>query len=78
MHPNIFLPREAEIVLNGVLPSAQRRGIYRSLVLAAGMTVKVVEGERWNIKVTVKEDLEIMASFLAGKKLAMSDGEMVD
>jgi len=49
-----------------------------SLVLAAGMNVKVVEGERWNIKVTVKEDLEIMASFLAGKKLAMSGGEMVD
>jgi GNAT superfamily N-acetyltransferase len=28
-------PEEAEIVLNGVLPSAQRRGIYRSLVLEA-------------------------------------------
>jgi GNAT superfamily N-acetyltransferase len=28
-------PEEAEIVLNGVRPSAQRRGIYRSLVLEA-------------------------------------------
>ncbi len=49
-----------------------------SLVLAAGMPVKVVEGERWNIKVTVKEDLEIIASFLAGKKLTLSDPEAVD
>ena len=40
-----------------------------SLVLAAGFPVRVVEGEVWNIKVTVKEDLEIMSSFLAGKKL---------
>jgi 2-C-methyl-D-erythritol 4-phosphate cytidylyltransferase len=42
-----------------------------SLVLAAGFPVKAVEGERWNIKVTVKEDLEIVASFLAGKKLEL-------
>jgi 2-C-methyl-D-erythritol 4-phosphate cytidylyltransferase len=40
-----------------------------SLVLAAGFPVKVVEGEVWNIKVTVKEDLEIMGSFLSGRKL---------
>ncbi len=44
-----------------------------SLVLAADMPVKVVEGERWNIKVTVKEDLEIITSFLAGKKLNLPD-----
>ena len=42
-----------------------------SLVLAAGFSVKVVEGEVWNIKVTVKEDLEIMGSFLSGRKLAL-------
>jgi 2-C-methyl-D-erythritol 4-phosphate cytidylyltransferase len=42
-----------------------------SLVLAAGHSVKVVEGEVWNIKVTVKEDLEIMGSFLSGKKLEL-------
>lgn len=40
-----------------------------SILLAAGIPVKVVEGERWNIKVTVKEDLEIISSFLAGRKL---------
>ncbi len=40
-----------------------------SLVLSAGFPVKVVEGEVWNIKVTVKEDLEIMGSFLSGRKL---------
>jgi 2-C-methyl-D-erythritol 4-phosphate cytidylyltransferase len=40
-----------------------------SIVLAAGYPVKVVEGERWNVKVTVKEDLEIIKSFIAGKKL---------
>jgi 2-C-methyl-D-erythritol 4-phosphate cytidylyltransferase/2-C-methyl-D-erythritol 2,4-cyclodiphosphate synthase len=40
-----------------------------SLVLAAGFPVRVVEGERWNIKVTVKEDLHIIDSFLTGKKL---------
>ena len=40
-----------------------------SLVLAAGHSVRVVEGERWNIKVTVKEDLEIVASLLVGKRL---------
>lgn len=40
-----------------------------SLVLAAGMPVKAVEGERWNIKVTVKEDIGIISSFLSGKKL---------
>ena len=45
-----------------------------SLVLAGGFPVRVVEGERWNIKVTVKEDLEIVASFLAGKRLALVDG----
>jgi 2-C-methyl-D-erythritol 4-phosphate cytidylyltransferase/2-C-methyl-D-erythritol 2,4-cyclodiphosphate synthase len=42
-----------------------------SLVLAAGFPVRVVEGERWNIKVTVKEDLKIIESFLAGKKLEL-------
>jgi 2-C-methyl-D-erythritol 4-phosphate cytidylyltransferase len=42
-----------------------------SLVLAAGFPVKVVEGEAWNIKVTVKEDLEIMSSMLAGKTLEL-------
>jgi 2-C-methyl-D-erythritol 4-phosphate cytidylyltransferase/2-C-methyl-D-erythritol 2,4-cyclodiphosphate synthase len=42
-----------------------------SLVLAAGFPVRVVEGERWNIKVTVKEDLQIVESFLEGKKLEL-------
>ena len=42
-----------------------------SLVLAAGHPVKVVEGEVWNIKVTVKEDLEMMTSFLSGKRLEL-------
>lgn len=42
-----------------------------SLVLAAGYTVHAVEGERWNIKVTVKEDLEIVASLVAGKSLRL-------
>jgi len=42
-----------------------------SLVLAAGFPVNVVEGEVWNIKVTVKEDLEIMGSFLSGRKLEL-------
>jgi len=42
-----------------------------SLVLAAGFPVRVVEGEVWNIKVTVKEDLEMMSSFLSGKRLEL-------
>lgn len=42
-----------------------------SLVLQAGFPVKVVEGEVWNIKVTVKEDLEIMGSFLSGRPLEL-------
>jgi 2-C-methyl-D-erythritol 4-phosphate cytidylyltransferase len=42
-----------------------------SLVLAAGYPVRVVEGERWNIKVTVKEDLEIVESFITGKLLTL-------
>jgi 2-C-methyl-D-erythritol 4-phosphate cytidylyltransferase/2-C-methyl-D-erythritol 2,4-cyclodiphosphate synthase len=46
-----------------------------SLVLAAGFPVRAVEGERWNIKVTVKEDLEIVASFLAGKRLELPRAE---
>jgi len=37
-----------------------------SLVLAAGMHVRVVEGERWNIKITVRDDLDIAASLIAG------------
>jgi len=45
-----------------------------SLVLAAGMPVKVVEGERRNIKVTVKDDLGIVAGFLGGG-LAPPEGE---
>ncbi len=36
-----------------------------SLVLAAGLPVRVVDGERWNIKVTVKEDIGISSSFLS-------------
>lgn len=35
-----------------------------SLVLAAGMPVKVVEGERWNMKVTVKDDLDMLAELI--------------
>jgi 2-C-methyl-D-erythritol 4-phosphate cytidylyltransferase len=46
-----------------------------SLALAAGFTVRVVEGEIWNVKVTVKEDLEIMSSFLSGKKLELPRSE---
>lgn len=46
-----------------------------SLVLQAGHTVKVVEGEVWNIKVTVKEDLDIMGSFLSGRRLDLPPGE---
>jgi 2-C-methyl-D-erythritol 4-phosphate cytidylyltransferase/2-C-methyl-D-erythritol 2,4-cyclodiphosphate synthase len=42
-----------------------------SLVLAAGFSVRVIEGERWNIKVTVKEDLQIVESFLEGRKLEL-------
>jgi len=40
-----------------------------SLALKAGYQVKLIEGERWNIKVTVREDLEILQSFLTEKKL---------
>jgi len=40
-----------------------------SLALKAGFQVKLVEGERWNIKVTVKEDLDIIASFLTEHRL---------
>ncbi len=43
-----------------------------SLVLSANMPVKVVDGERWNIKVTVVEDLEIAKAFLSGAVLDMS------
>ncbi len=46
-----------------------------SLVLAAGHPVKAVEGERWNIKVTVKEDLTIVAALLAGKRLELPEFE---
>jgi 2-C-methyl-D-erythritol 4-phosphate cytidylyltransferase len=47
-----------------------------SLVLAAGLPVRVVDGERWNIKVTVKEDIGISSSFLSGCVLDMeSAGE---
>jgi 2-C-methyl-D-erythritol 4-phosphate cytidylyltransferase len=43
-----------------------------SIVLAAGMPVKVVDGERWNVKVTVKDDLEIVRSFLSSAGLEFS------
>lgn len=43
-----------------------------SLVLAANMPVKVIEGERWNIKVTVREDIEIAKAFLSESRLEMS------
>ena len=45
-----------------------------SLVIAADMPVKVVDGERWNVKITVKGDLEIVGSFLAGRKLDVTAG----
>jgi 2-C-methyl-D-erythritol 4-phosphate cytidylyltransferase len=43
-----------------------------SIVLAAGMPVKVVDGERWNVKVTVKDDIDIVTSFLTGRVLDMN------
>lgn len=46
-----------------------------SLVMAAGYPVRVVRGERWNIKVTLKEDLEIIESFMTEKKLVMPEGD---
>ena len=46
-----------------------------SLVLAAGLPVRAVEGERWNIKVTVKEDLEIVTGLLEGKILELPRGQ---
>jgi 2-C-methyl-D-erythritol 4-phosphate cytidylyltransferase len=52
--------------------SEQKMTDESSLVLAAGMPVKVVDGERWNVKVTVKDDLEIVMSFLSGTKLEFS------
>ena len=44
----------------------------RFVSAAAGMPVKVVDGERWNVKVTVKDDLEIVMSFLSGTGLEFS------
>ena len=49
--------------------SGQKMTDESSLVLAAGMPVKVVDGERWNIKVTVKDDIDIVTSFLSGTTL---------
>ncbi len=49
--------------------SDQKMTDESSLVLAAGMPVKVVDGERWNVKVTVKDDIDIVTSFLSGTKL---------
>jgi 2-C-methyl-D-erythritol 4-phosphate cytidylyltransferase len=46
-----------------------------SLVLAAGMPVTVVEGERRNIKVTVKDDLSIVDHFLGGAAAPPEGGE---
>jgi 2-C-methyl-D-erythritol 4-phosphate cytidylyltransferase len=46
-----------------------------SLVLAAGLPVKVVEGEKWNIKVTVRDDIEVALSFLTAKRLEFSKPE---
>jgi 2-C-methyl-D-erythritol 4-phosphate cytidylyltransferase len=53
--------------------SEQKMTDESSLVLAAGMPVKVVDGERWNVKVTVKDDLEIVTSFLLGSRLEFTD-----
>jgi len=59
--------------------SEQKATDESSLVLAAGMPVKVVDGERWNVKVTVKDDIEILKSFLSGAKLDLSlDLESLD
>ena len=49
--------------------SGQKMTDESSLVLAAGMPVKVVDGERWNVKVTVKDDIDIVLSFLSGTTL---------
>ncbi|HMA76939.1 MAG TPA: 2-C-methyl-D-erythritol 4-phosphate cytidylyltransferase [Candidatus Krumholzibacteriaceae bacterium] len=46
-----------------------------SLVLAAGLPVKVVEGEIWNIKVTFKDDIKVALSFLTEKKLDLAESE---
>lgn len=55
--------------------SEQKMTDESSLVIAAGMPVKVVDGERWNVKVTVKDDLEIVTSFLSGTKLEFSKSD---
>lgn len=55
--------------------SGQKMTDESSLVLAAGMHVKVVDGERWNVKVTVKDDIDIVTSFLSS---TMLDLESID
>ena len=69
---------KAEILKEAFLAGKDLIGVATdesSLVLANDKPVKVVEGERWNIKVTVREDIDIITSFLAGRKLDLPDAD---
>ena len=69
---------KAEILKEAFLAGKDLIGVATdesSLVLANDRPVKVVEGERWNIKVTVREDIDIITSFLAGRKLDLPDAD---
>jgi len=69
--PQAFRLEVLEQAFETAVETIRRSTDESSLVLSAGLPVHVVEGERWNIKVTVKEDLEIAASLLEGGKLEL-------
>ena len=69
--PQVFGYEVLETAFDAADETIRKATDESSLVLAAGLPVRVVEGERWNIKVTVKEDLQILESFLGGGKLEL-------
>jgi 2-C-methyl-D-erythritol 4-phosphate cytidylyltransferase len=74
--PQAFRLDVLEQAFETAVETIRRSTDESSLVLSAGLPVHVVEGERWNIKVTVKEDLDIAASFLEGGKLELPEPDV--
>jgi 2-C-methyl-D-erythritol 4-phosphate cytidylyltransferase len=67
--------------MGGLLDAYTRAGAGRgaatddaALFVRSGGRVRMVEGARWNLKVTVPEDLEIAAHLLAGRDRAGGEG----
>ena len=53
---------------DGIVPPEPSEALVASLVERDGGAVWMLEGPRWNLKVTVEADLEVLAALLARRR----------